>query len=144
MEAPIREAPTPGPGPVKRWPKHRLEFTGLVIGLACGLVVALAALAIHGSPGPAPRASGPVTIGAPAKAGAGGPDPAVLDAQWTTYSDHATCADWAGGDGVSVVSLGPGQLAWFFADTYLGPAGPSIGFSDISGFLHNSVVVQTT
>ncbi|HEX5303863.1 MAG TPA: hypothetical protein VFW50_43400 [Streptosporangiaceae bacterium] len=129
--------------PAKPRPWHRLEFTGLVIGLACGLVVALAALAIHGSPGPAPRTSGPVTIGAQPHA-ASGPDPAALDAQWTTYSDHATCADWAGGDGVSAVSLGSGQLAWFFADTYLGPAGPAIGFSDISGFVHNSVVVQTT
>ncbi len=127
----------------KRGPRHRLEFTGLVIGLACGLVVALTALAMRGSPGPAPRASGPVTIGAQAHARSG-PDPAALDAQWTTYSDRATCADWAGGDGVSAVSLGPGQLAWFFADTYLGPAGPVIGFSDISGVVHNAVVVQTT
>ena len=133
----------PGQPPARPRPWHRLEFTGLVIGLACGLVVALAALAIHGSPGPAPRTSGPVTIGAQPHT-ASGPDPAALDAQWTTYSDHATCADWAGGDGVSAVSLGPGQLAWFFADTYLGPAGPAIGFSDISGFVHNSVVVQTT
>lgn len=125
--------------------KRRLEFTGLVIGLACGLVVALAALAIqhHGGTAAAP-ASGPVTIGASAPGGPGGPDPAALDAQWTTYSNHATCADWAGGDGVSAVALGPGQLAWFFADTYLGPAGPDIGFSAISGFVHNSVVVQTT
>jgi len=133
----------PGQPPARPRPWHRLEFAGLVIGLACGLVVALAALAIHGSPGPAPRTSGPVTIGAQPPA-ASGPDPAALDAQWTTYSDHATCADWAGGDGVSAVSLGSGQLAWFFADTYLGPAGPAIGFSDISGFVHNSVVVQTT
>jgi hypothetical protein len=142
IEAP-RVLPAPAPAPVKPKPWHRLEFTGLVIGLACGLVVALAALAIHGSPGPAPRTSGPVTIGAQPHA-ASGPDPAALNAQWTTYSDHATCADWAGGDGVSAVSLGSGQLAWFFADTYLGPAGPAIGFSDISGFVHNSVVVQTT
>jgi len=133
----------PGQPPARPRPWHRLEFTGLVIGLACGLVVALAALAIHGSPGPAPRTSGPVTIGAQPHA-ASGPDPAALNSQWTTYSDHATCADWAGGDGVSAVSLGSGQLAWFFADTYLGPAGPAIGFSDISGFVHNSVVVQTT
>jgi len=140
IEAPVRVVPAPAP--VKPRPWHRLEFAGLVIGLACGLVVALAALAVqhHGS---APPTSGPVTIGAQPPA-ASGPDPAALDAQWTTYSDHATCADWAGGDGVSAVSLGPGQLAWFFADTYLGPAGPSIGFSDISGFVHNSVVVQTT
>jgi hypothetical protein len=119
-----------------------VEFTGLVIGLACGLVVALAALALQHH-GPAPRASAPVTISNQPRT-VSGPDPAALDAQWTTYSDHATCADWAGGDGVSAVSLGSGQLAWFFADTYLGPAGPAIGFSDISGFVHNSVVVQTT
>lgn len=144
-KGPLIEAPLPvrrAPAPAKRGPRHRLEFTGLVIGLACGLVVALAALAMQ-HPGSAPRASGPVTIGAQPPAGSG-PDPAALDAQWTAYSDHATCADWAGGDGVSAVSLGSGQLAWFFADTYLGPAGPDIGFSDISGFLHNSVVVQTT
>jgi hypothetical protein len=142
IEAPIRVAPAPAPAPAKPRPTHRLEFTGLVIGLACGLVVALAALALqhHGT---APRTSGPVTIGVPARTGPAGPDPAALDAQWTSYSDHATCADWAGGDGVSATSLGSGQLAWFFADTYLGPAGPSTGFSGISGFVHNSVVVQT-
>jgi len=136
IEAPAPLPPAPAPA------RHRTEFTGLVIGLTCGLVVALAALAIqhHGSP---PRSASPVTIVTPAKSGPG-PDPTALDAQWTTYSDHSTCADWAGGDGVSAVSLGSGQLAWFFADTYLGPAGPDIGFADISGFVHNSVVVQTT
>lgn len=143
-KGPVIEAPgpaPPAPAPAKRWPRHRLEFTGLIIGLACGLVVALAALALahHGAE---PRASGPVTIRNQPRTAAG-PDPAALDAQWATYSAHATCADWAGGDGVSAVSLGPGQLAWFFADTFLGPAGPDIGFSDISGFVHNSVVVQT-
>jgi hypothetical protein len=142
-KGPLLEKPVPAPVASPR-SKRRLEFAGLAIGLACGLVVALAALAIQHHPGAAAPASGPVTIGAPARSGPGGPDPAALDAQWTTYSDHATCADWAGGDGVSAVALGPGQLAWFFADTYLGPAGPDIGFSDISGFVHNSVVVQTT
>jgi hypothetical protein len=151
LEAPARPAPAkpaparPAPArPARPESRHRLEFTGLVIGLACGLVVALAALALQHHPGAASPASGPVTIGAPARSGPGGPDPAALDAQWTTYSDRSTCADWAGGDGVSAVALGPGQLAWFFADTYLGPAGPDIGFSGISGFVHNSVVVQTT
>ena len=57
--------------------------------------------------------------------------------------DHSSCADWAGGDGVSAIRLNSSQLAWFFSDTYLGPAGPTIGFSHLSGFLHNSVVVQT-
>jgi hypothetical protein len=67
----------------------------------------------------------------------------VLDAQWLGYSDRSTCADWAGGDGVTAIRLSPSQIAWFFSDTYLGPAGPDIGFSHLSGFLHNSVVVQT-
>jgi hypothetical protein len=73
-----------------------------------------------------------------------GPSPAALNAQWLNYSDHSTCADWSGGDGVSAVRLSSSQTAWFFADTYLGPAGPRIGFSHLGGFLHNSVVVQTT
>jgi hypothetical protein len=140
--APSVPKPQPARPPARLRPTHRLEFTGLVIGLACGLVVALAALALRHH-GPAVNASGPITINNQPPAAAG-PDPAALDAQWTTYSDRATCADWAGGDGVSATSLGSGQLAWFFADTYLGPAGPGIGFSDISGFVHNSVVVQTT
>jgi hypothetical protein len=119
-----------------------IEFTGLAIGLACGLLVALTWLAIKGSSGPGRQnVPGPVTIG---KAQSSGPDPAALDAQWAAYSNRSTCADWAGGDGVSAVSLGPGQIAWFFSDTYLGPAGPAVGFSRISGFVHNSVVVQTT
>jgi hypothetical protein len=86
----------------------------------------------------------PATRAAPtASHGTGQPSPAALDAQWLGYSDHSTCADWAGGDGVSAIRLSPSQVAWFFSDTYLGPAGPGIGFSHLSGFLHNSVVVQT-
>lgn len=73
-----------------------------------------------------------------------GPSPAALDDQWLAYSDHSTCAEWAGGDGASAIRLNSSQIAWFFADTYLGPAGPTIGFSHLGGFLHNSVVIQTT
>jgi hypothetical protein len=76
--------------------------------------------------------------------GAGGLSPQALDAQWLAYSDHSNCADWAGGDGVSAIRLSSSQIAWFFADTYLGPAGPTTGFSHLGGFLHNSVVIQTT
>ena len=128
------------------WPAHRTELTGLVIGLACGLVVALTWVAVRGGPGAGhPGAPGPVTIDSPTGAtSGGGPDPAALDAEWAAYSDRSTCADWAGGDGVSAVALSGKQIAWFFSDTYLGPAGPASGFSRISGFLHNSVVVQTT
>lgn len=70
--------------------------------------------------------------------------PAALDAQWLDYSNSSTCADWAGGDGVTAIRLSSTQVAWFFADTFLGPAGPSIGLSQTSGVVHNSVVVQTT
>ncbi len=73
-----------------------------------------------------------------------GPSPAALDAQWPAYSDHSSCADWAGADGVSAIRLNASQIAWFFSDTYLGPAGPTTGFSHAGGFVHNSVVVQTT
>jgi hypothetical protein len=69
---------------------------------------------------------------------------AALDRQWITYSDQSTCADRAGGDGVSAVRLSPSQVAWFFSDSSLGPAGPRIGLSRQSGFVHNLVVMQTT
>lgn len=70
--------------------------------------------------------------------------PAALDRQWITYSDQSTCADRAGGDGVSAVRLSSSQIAWFFSDSSLGPAGPRIGLSRQSGFVHNLVVMQTT
>jgi len=108
-------------------------------------------IVLRGGPGAATRAAGPATPVAGPAAGGGTvrragaePSPAALDAQWLDYSNHSTCADWAGGDGVSAIRLSPSQVAWFFADTYLGPAGPTIGFSHLSGFLHNSVVMQTT
>jgi hypothetical protein len=89
-----------------------------------------------GRPGPG-ASSGVIQIGR------AGLSPAALDAQWLAYSDRSTCADWAGGDGVSAIRLNSSQIAWFFADTFLGPAGPRIGFSHQSSFLHNSVVLQT-
>ena len=109
-----------------RWPARQVELTGLAIGLACGLLVALTWVTVRGGPTAAgqPEAPGPVTIGTQAAA-QDGPDPAALDAEWAAYSDRSTCADWAGGDGVSAVSLGPSQIAWFFSDTYLGPAAGS-------------------
>lgn len=70
--------------------------------------------------------------------------PAALDRQWITYSDRSTCADRSGGDGVSAIRLSSSQIAWFFSDSSLGPAGPHIGFSKQSGFVHNLVVMQTT
>src|SRR5262249_13203077 len=90
-----------------------------------------------------PRVSAPpVLVHAPPGPSAD-PDPAALDAEWAAYSDRSGCADWAGGDGVSAIRLNSAQLAWFFSDTFLGPAGPATGFSNVSVFSHNAVVVQT-
>ena len=72
-----------------------------------------------------------------------GPLPTALDAEWAAYSDRSTCADWAGGDGISAVRLSSSQIAWFFSDSYLGPATPSWGFSHSTGLVHNSMVIQT-
>ncbi len=127
-------------------PARKLELIGLVIGLAAGFWLALGWPVLFGGSGhpSGSRARVPVTT-EPLVVGhsGGGPDPAGLDAEWAAYSDRSTCADWAGGDGVSAVRLSPSQIAWFFSDTYLGPAGPDLGFSRSSGFLHNSVVIQT-
>lgn len=129
---------------------RRLEVIGLLIGLAVGLIVAVTALAVRGNLGGSgrpnvPAAPPPATIAPQVVNQSGtGPDPAALDAEWSAYSDRSTCADWAGGDGLSSIRLSSSQLAWFFSDTYLGPAGPTTGFSHLSGFVHNSVVIQTT
>jgi hypothetical protein len=113
---------------------------GLLIGLAVGVILVLT-LSPFGGHGP----------GTPHQAKAGrtvvkhaiGPIPAALDAEWAAYSDRSTCADWAGGDGLSALRLSATQIAWFFSDSYLGPATPSSGFSRSSGLVHNSVVIQT-
>jgi hypothetical protein len=138
-----RRPPDDGPssgGPPPRL--RRIEITGLLIGLSIGSAVILALLT-HGV---LVRADG-----LPARTGSGvrqpaepAPDPAALDAEWAAYSDRSTCADWAGGDGISAVRLNSSQTAWFFSDTFLGPAGPTAGFSRSAGLVHNSVVVQTT
>ena len=132
-----------GDSPGRRRPRRGLELAGLAIGIVAGLSIALGWLipARHHPSGPvAPSTHAPVLV----PVAAGQPDPAALDREWMAYSDHSTCADWAGGDGVSAIRLNSAQLAWFFSDTFIGPAGPTIGFSHLSGFAHNAVVVQTT
>jgi hypothetical protein len=137
--------------PVRRR-RRGLELGGLVVGIVAGVSIALGWLipARHDPSGPvAPSTHAPVLVPsthrpAPAPGSAGQPDPAALDGEWIAYSDHSTCADWAGGDGVSAIRLNSSQLAWFFSDTFIGPAGPTTGFSHLSGFVHNAVVVQTT
>src|SRR5580704_15149373 len=135
--------------PARRRRRRRPELTGLAIGIIAGVSIALSWLipARNHPSGPiAPSTHAPVLVPSthPPVLVAGQPDPAALDGEWIAYSDHSTCADWAGGDGVSAIRLNSSQLAWFFSDTYIGPAGPTIGFSRISGFAHNSVVIQTT
>ena len=119
--------------------RRRLELTGLAIGIIAGVSITLAWLIParhHPSVPNAPSTHAPVLVPVPA----GQPDPAALDEDWIAYSDQSTCADWAGGDGVSAIRLNDTQLAWFFSDTFIGPAGPTIGFSHLSGFVHNAVV----
>jgi hypothetical protein len=129
--------------PARRRRRRGLELTGLAIGIVAGVGVALAWLVPardHPSAPVTPSTHPPVLVPVPA----GQPNPAALDREWIAYSDHSTCADWAGGDGVSAIRLNRSQLAWFFSDTFIGPAGPTIGFTHLSGFAHNAVVVQTT
>ena len=134
------QADKPPPRPRRR---RGREVAGLVIGMVAGVGIALVWLTStrgHES-GPLPLSTAaPVTV----RGSSMGPDPAALDREWVQYSDHSTCADWAGGDGVSAIRLNSSQLAWFFDDTYIGPAGPVIGFSRLSGFVHNTVVIQTS
>jgi hypothetical protein len=136
----------PNQTPVRSPRRRGLEIGGLVIGIVAGLSIALGWLiTTRDQPSrPVVYSSHPPILIRGSSGASAEPDPAMLDSEWAAYSDRASCADWAGGDGVSAIRLNPSQLAWFFSDTYLGPAGPTIGFSRLSGFLHNSVVVQTT
>ena len=135
-----------------------LTAAGLIVGLVIALILVLgpepeagrgpAARPPAGTGASAPtgtRAGPPASAGAPTGPQAGtGPLPTALDAEWAGYSDQSTCADWAGGDGISAVRLSATQIAWFFSDSYLGPARPASGFSRSAGLVHNSVVVQTS
>jgi hypothetical protein len=130
-------------------PARKANATLAVCALVAGFCVTLGVLTVLRSGlATATRGRGaivvPDTTRPAGKTAAGQPSAAALDAEWLAYSDRSTCADWSGGDGVSAIRLSSSQVAWFFADTYLGPAGPTIGFSHLSGFVHNSVVIQTT
>lgn len=127
------------------WPSSRagkIEAVLAICGLLAGFGLTLSGLsALHAAHTRAQaQPTSPPAEAAPAAA----PSAADLDSEWAQYADHSTCADWAGADGVSAVPIGRSQLAWFFSDTYLGPVGTDSGFKTISGFIHNSVVVQTT
>src|ERR1700721_4114584 len=113
--------------PARRRRRRGLELAGVAAGLAAGVAITLTWLAPLPQRHPAASAvdstNGPVLVpGAPQE-----PDPAALDAEWVAYSDHSTCADWAGGDGGSAIRLNSSQLAWFFSDTPIGRPGPPRG-----------------
>jgi hypothetical protein len=122
--------------------KLDLSFALCAFAVSFGITLTAVIVVRHRDAGEPPKQpSGPVAV----RVGtAGYLPPAALDRQWIAYSDNSTCADRAGGDGVSAVRLSSSQIAWFFSDSFLGPAGPKIGFSDQSGFVHNLLVVQTT
>jgi hypothetical protein len=136
------------PGLQRGRPGHKLQIALVACGVLAGFAVTLGAVtavrnnhhAAASSPSPLP----PAYTARAVPAVGDDPSPGALDAEWNAYSDRSTCADWAGGDGMSAVRLSATQIAWFFSDTYLGPAGSATGFSHSSGFLHNSLVVQTT
>jgi hypothetical protein len=128
-------------------PVRRLEIGLVICGLLAGFGATLAGITAvrdkhHSAVRSAASAAPTATVVGPGEAGQS--SPAALDSEWAAYSREATCADWAGGDGVSAIRLNSSQLAWFFSDSYLGPAGPATGFSQLSGFVHNLVVMQTT
>ncbi len=121
--------------------RQRLLLSASVLaGSFCATLAALAIAHHAGSGPPAPQADPAQHERSWPK---GDPSPRLLDRQWLTYSDRSTCADRSGGDGVDAVRLSSSQIAWFFSDSWLGPAGPKIGFSRKSGFVHNLVVMQT-
>jgi hypothetical protein len=121
-----------------RRPEVLLGLCVLVAGFGLTLT---ALIATRHVPDTAVRTRAPARI----RAGPAGDSlPTALDREWVTYSDQSTCADRSGGDGVSAVRLSPSQIAWFFSDSYLGPAGPRTGLSHLSGFVNNLVVMQTT
>lgn len=127
----------------RRVRKVDLSFVLCAFAVSCGVTLAAVVLVTrhHGGASKPDPPSAPVEL----RTGAASHlTPTALDRQWIAYSDRSTCADRAGGDGVSAVRLSPSQVAWFFSDSSLGPAGPRIGFSRESGFVHNLVVMQTT
>jgi hypothetical protein len=138
-----KKDPTNTPRAKARLRSRRLKVSGLLICVAVAAGVA-GVLGPFGGLGLGPGAPRPAnTAPGAVKQFAVGPVPTALDAEWAAYSGRSTCADWAGGDGISAVRLSAAQIAWFFSDSYLGPATASAGFSHSAGLVHNSVVIQT-
>ena len=101
-----------------------LELGGLAAGLVAGLCLALGLMSPASPRHPAAAPAGIPRWWCRARRP---PTPPRLTRSGPPTRTAPRCADWAGGDGVSAIRLNSSQLAWFFSDTYLGPAGPDIG-----------------
>jgi hypothetical protein len=73
----------------------------------------------------------------------GQPYASALTDEWISYGRTATCADWAGADGIQGVRVGRSTIAWFFSDTYLGTVRESTP-AFRGSLISNSLVIQQT
>lgn len=113
----------------------------VAITLICAVLIGTTVLVAATFDRPQNRAAAP-TI--PAARGHREPSAVDLTRQWAAYGGRATCSDWSGADGMQAVSLGAGKIAWFFADTYLGPidrTDPNAEFSKV--LINNSLVIES-
>src|SRR5579872_1734585 len=96
--------------------RSRARHVNVVLA-CCGILAGFGATfllraALQAGDPPAPATRSPAPAARPGPSGRRGADPpsaAALDAQWLRYSDHSSCADWAGGDGVSAIRLNSSQ-----------------------------------
>jgi hypothetical protein len=122
----------------------RREILGVLIAVAVGLLVIGLVRPWSGTPLIPSPTSGTGSGVVPKSAVHASSVAVGLNDEWAQFSRLSDCSQWAGGDGMGAVRLNSAQVAWFFSDTYMGPATPTTGFRDASGLTHNSVVIQTT
>jgi len=116
---------------------HRRTPASLFV-VVLGAVLLGAAACVLVSPGP--READPPTA---LPAAPGQPYASALTGDWVTYGRKATCADWAGGDGIQGVRVGRSTIAWFFSDTYLGTVRESMP-AFRGSLINNALVIQRT
>lgn len=116
---------------------HRATPRAPRVVVWCAVLAGAAACAFV-SPGPGavdPPTAPPVVPGQPYAS--------ALTGEWVDYGRKATCADWAGGDGIQAIRIGPSTIAWFFSDTYLGTVRESTP-AFRGSLISNSLVIQRT
>jgi hypothetical protein len=111
-------------------------FTALLCAVFVGTTVLVAATFTD----PYERAEAPTIPASESRE----PSAVDLTRQWAAYGRAATCADWSGADGMQAVGLGSGKVAWFFADTLLGPVDSSDPNAQASKpLINNSLVIES-